>query len=443
MLSLIGILVGLVVLIFLSYKGYPLVPVTIISSIIVILTGGIGLVTGIKDYFMDGFVTFTRNYYMLILSSTLFAKLMGDSGAARAIADSCVKLVRKFPGKEKYMAVFAMLVVASVLSAGGISAFVISFVMVPIGVSVFQALNVPWHLFRCYSLGTGTYTLGGLPGMPAVNNIVPTSYLGTTASAGPVLGVIASIFMLVTGCIYIFYAVRKTIRKGEGFMETGHRIVERFGAKNTDELPQKIKFWQALIPPVAVLVLLNFVNLTSATAMFCGCGICYLLFHKNLPHVVRVSMGGSAKQAADVICTTSCVVGFGSCVSAVPGFTYFVNALNALNLSGPLQIVIIVAICCGLTGSSSGGLTITYNAFLEKFQSFGLDPQTIHRISAIASNSLDSLPHSSAIVVGLEFCGLTHGEAYVHSGWLCTVIPMVASILVAVIAGPLNAMGIF
>ena len=39
-------------------------------------------------------------------------------------------------------------------------------------------------------LGAGTFVMTCVPGSPALTNVIPTKYLGTTTWAAPVLGII-------------------------------------------------------------------------------------------------------------------------------------------------------------------------------------------------------------------------------------------------------------
>ena len=56
--------------------------------------------------------------------------------------------------------------------------------------------------------------------------------------------------------------------------------------------------------------------------------------------------------------------------------------------------------------------------------STGVSLEAMHRVTAMASGVLDTLPHSGAIITLLAVCKLSHGEAY-------------TDILVAGIAAPL------
>lgn len=438
MISLIGLLFALAILIVMSYKGYPLPFVGLLVTVVVyvietILTPeGPGIVILMKETFMSGFVSFTKGYYLLLLLSTVFAMLMADSGCAEAIATTVVQLTKKFPGRERYAAVFAITLIGFILSAGGVSAFIIVFVCMPIAKSLFEQLDVPWHLFQIYALGVGTFTLSALPGMASVNNIIPTQYLGTTAMAAPMLGIIGSLVIIAFGVVYTLIAVRKTIVDGEGFMKTGARIAAAQFAK--EKYAQDVRTWQAFIPPLAVLVVLNILGQAAEVAMLSGCILCYVMFRRNLPDVIRNTVLKASDNAAMVVCTTSIIVGFGAAASSTLGYQLVLAKLNELNLSPIWQIVLTGNIIAGLLGSSAGGVSVTLSQFADQWLATGLNPEVIHRLTAMAAQGLDSLPHASAIVVGYAVCRTTHKDSYKHIFWTNVVATILGAIVAAILA---------
>lgn len=86
-----------------------------------------------------------------------------------------------------------------------------------------------------------------------------------------------------------------------------------------------------------------------------------------------------------------------------------------INIPGPplMGLGIAVTLICGITGSASGGLGIALPILAPMYLSQGLDPGAMHRISALASGGLDSLPHNGYVVTTIRaICGETHKRAY-------------------------------
>ena len=53
----------------------------------------------------------------------------------------------------------------------------------------------------------------------------------------------------------------------------------------------------------------------------------------------------------------------------------------------------------------------------------------VHRLVAIASGSLDTLPHSSGLFLVYDLLGLTHKNAYRHSFATTVVVPLIVTIV--------------
>ena len=75
-----------------------------------------------------------------------------------------------------------------------------------------------------------------------------------------------------------------------------------------------------------------------------------------------------------------------------------------------------VNVLAGITGSASGGLSIALEAmgrhYLEAARAQGVGPELLHRVAAMASGGMDTLPHNGAVITLLAIAGLTHRQAY-------------------------------
>jgi len=75
-----------------------------------------------------------------------------------------------------------------------------------------------------------------------------------------------------------------------------------------------------------------------------------------------------------------------------------------------------VTTLAGITGSASGGMSIALaamaNDFLAAANAAGISPEVLHRVAAMASGGMDTLPHNGAVITLLAVCGLTHRQSY-------------------------------
>jgi H+/gluconate symporter-like permease len=70
------------------------------------------------------------------------------------------------------------------------------------------------------------------------------------------------------------------------------------------------------------------------------------------------------------------------------------------------------------------------STYAEMAQAEGINPQILHRVSALASGGFDSLPHNGAVITLLAICNLTHRESYADIGMVSAVIPLLALVTV-------------
>jgi H+/gluconate symporter-like permease len=112
---------------------------------------------------------------------------------------------------------------------------------------------------------------------------------------------------------------------------------------------------------------------------------------------------------------TASEYGFGAVIAALPGFLVVANALTAI--PNPLvNEAITVTSLAGITGSASGGMSIALAAmadtFIQNAQAAGIPLDVFHRVAAMASGGMDTLPHNGAVITLLAVTGLTHRVSY-------------------------------
>ena len=94
-------------------------------------------------------------------------------------------------------------------------------------------------------------------------------------------------------------------------------------------------------------------------------------------------------------------------------------------------------VLAGITGSSSGGLSIAFRTlgadYLRMIEAAGISPDLFHRVATIAAGGLDTLPHSGAVITLLAICNLTHRQSYPQIFMMTTVLPMTALLVVMVL----------
>ena len=67
-------------------------------------------------------------------------------------------------------------------------------------------------------------------------------------------------------------------------------------------------------------------------------------------------------------------------------------------------------------GSASGGMSIALatmgQQYLDQANQAGISPEVLHRVAAMVSGGMDTLPHNGAVITLLAVTGLTHRKSY-------------------------------
>ncbi len=104
-----------------------------------------------------------------------------------------------------------------------------------------------------------------------------------------------------------------------------------------------------------------------------------------------------------------------------------------------IGLAIVVNVLAGITGSSSGGMSIALQAvgqtYLELAQAAGISPQILHRVATLASGGLDVLPHSGAVITLLAICQMNHRQSYFDIFMVSAIFPLTAMVVVIVLNG--------
>ncbi|MBQ9967457.1 MAG: GntP family permease [Oscillospiraceae bacterium] len=441
LISLFGIFLGLVLLIVLAYKGHSIIWVAPVCAVLVAALGGLDLLDAYMGDYMKGVADYIISWFPAFFLGAVYGKIMDLTGSARSLANKLVGLIgSKF-------AVLAVVLPCLLMTYGGISLFVVVFVIYPMGYAIYREADLPRTLLPgAIAFGAFGITMTAIPGTPQIQNIIPTNYYGTTAAAAPIMGIVAALAIGVPGYLYLEWRVRQARKKGLHFVEDEKHQV---GAET--EHP-KWHWLCGLVPLVVVVLMLNVLpnvlrnagladwnaNQSIVVALLGGIvAVCLMNVGQAKALLPAVDQGANGSMTA--IMNTACAVGFGSVVKVVPGFTLLKNAM--LNMPGSILFseAVAVNVLAGATGSASGGMSIALEAlapqYLEKAMQIGLDPACLHRIASLASGGLDTLPHNGAVLTLLAVSNCKHKESYLDICVTSCIIPVVISLLLSLVWG--------
>lgn len=472
-ISLVGIVLSLVLLITLAYRGHSVLIAAPISALVAVLFSGAPLLATYTQIFMPAMGRFIVQFFPLFLIGAIFGALMSVTGLAGDLAKWITKLI----GPEKGL--LATVLATALLTYGGVSSWVIVFTIYPIAVALFKEAGIPKRLMpAAIALGVFTFATATLPGSPQIHNVIPTRYFDTTAFAAPVTGIIAAIITFSLGMLWLQYRAKKLRLAGEGYYS--HLENHDGSQEPSDGLPQVSPgglrvLWRkseimnvhtrgviALIPVLVVVgvnaafvalapKLLDFSYLQEdkfgnvelpavlgTWSVLAGLLAAVVLILIMVPQsfgqcVKEISEG--AKRSVVPALTTASEVGYGAAIASLAVFAVITNGLFSISDNPLILGAIGTAVIAAITGSASGGLSISLETFAQHLiplaQEQGISMDLMHRVMAMASVSFDSLPHNGAIVTLLLVTGMSHRQSYKDIG-MVTIIPPAIGILVVI-----------
>lgn len=458
MASTLAIVVSLVLLMYLAYRGITvLLLAPLMAAVAVLLSGEIGLFLPIyTDTFMKALSNYVMQFLPIFLLGALFGQLMADSGAAHSISQW---IVRKLGEKH---AIVTVVLACGILTYGGVSLFVVAFAIYLIARDLFRAANIPKRLVPAtIALGSFTFTMTAMPGTPAIQNAIPIPYYGTNVFAAPGLGLIGSAIMLLGGLAWLQSRARKARAANEGYgvHEDDAELNEEEGIDTgaTSRMP----LFLAILPLILVVgvnALFTYavfpnVDMTAITQRFpqvapakmaglwaliiALVAACATLIVARLGHwsALRDTVNKGVYGFMLPLFNTASEVGYGAVIAGLTGFAIIRDAVLNVTPGNPLvSEAIAMNVLAGITGSSSGGLSIALQTlgadYLRMAEAAGISPDLLHRVAVMAAGGFDTLPHCGAIITLLAICRLTHRQSYLNIAAVTMAVPMIALVVV-------------
>lgn len=471
MTGIMAIVVALVLLIVLAYRGLSLLILApLLAALVALVSVDTPLLASYTQVFMGAASDFILRFFPLFLLGAIFGKLMEDSGSAEVLAGAIVKRL----GDAR--AILAVVLACAVMTYGGVSLFVVAFAVYPIAAALFRQANLPKRLIPgTIALGAFTFTMTALPGTPAIQNAIPMPYFGTSPFAAPGLGILTGLVMLGLGQAWLNRRARQARLAGEGYGEdqdsappAGH-LRERASGEGFDLAEMTPPPAERDLPPLPLallpIVLVIALNLLFTAVVIPAMETGYLaepaygatsiesvrgvwsviaalviaiavIIVTNLRRLesLTTTLDSGANASLLPIFNTASLVGFGSVIASLAAFEAISLWVTSVGGDNPLiSLAIAVNLLAGMTGSASGGMSIALatlgDTYLAMGQAAGIAPELLHRVTAVATGGLDALPHNGAVITLLSICGLTHRQAYLDIAVVAVMVPILSLVL--------------
>ncbi len=424
----IGLLGGLALLIVLTMRGVDLLIAAPVCALLVALSFGLPLfpqtaeagAASFTSGYMGGFTGFVASWFFVFLLGSVFGKVMEDSGAADSVAQW---VVQRFGARHALVAIVGA---CALLTYGGVSLFVVAFSVFPLALALFRQAGLPRRFIPAtIGFGSVTFTMTSA-GSPEIQNWIPMEHLGTTPYAAWQVSLVVAIGMAAFGFVWLKWMVRRAVAAGEIY-----DVRDGDPQAKTGGLPHPASGLLPLGAVLGVAFVLHDTLKQSALIVALLSGVLVVLV-VNRKYFVNLSQAVTAGTigALIAIANTSAVVGFGAIAKLSPAFAAAVDALTSLPGNPLVGAAVAVTLIAGLTGSASGGQAIALPILAPHYLGLGVDAQALHRVVAIASGGLDSLPHNGYVVTTIRgVCRETHRSAYWPMFCLTAVVPLLGVLL--------------
>ncbi len=464
-MELLSILVSLGLLMLLAYRGISvLILAPLMALLAVLLSGQFQEMLPIyTQVFMKAMGAYIIQYFPLFLLGSIFGKLMESSGHALTLANFITEKL----GAQR--ALLAVTLSCAILTYGGVSLFVVAFMMYPIGQSLFERANISKNLLpAAIALGAFTFTMTSLPGTPSVQNSIPSPFFGTDSFAAPGLGLIASILMAALGIWWLNLQSKNLGVPNQLVAQTNNGSASS-GSTSSSSAPSQTaahSSFKLAIMPIVIMGITNLImakwllpnwqpnfltsndfgisSLASVSGLWAIIiALCAGILYIYISQIIKTRQVKSSNEAVNQgsvgsmlpILNTASEVGYGSVIASLAGFLLIKEFVLNLSPGNPLiSEAIAVNVLAGITGSASGGMSIalaTLGAdYLAKAVALGIDPEILHRIAVMASGCMDTLPHNGAVITLLGICQLSHRDAYKYIAMVTIIFPLLSLVLV-------------
>lgn len=490
------LLVGFALLTIMALRGLSIFVAAPLCAVLILAASGRDPLEGMTGPFMTGFADYLRRFYLIFALGAAFGHLLGNSGAAAVIARTVVACIGARWACLAVVLACAVLTYGGVsLFVVGFSIYPLAVQL--FRAADLPRRYIPASI--AFGSITFTMTSAGSPEIQNLIPIqylvsAQTGEPLTDARAGWPVSLIVAVLMFAVGQTYLEYSMRRAHARGERFEPRPgdpdafqvDAPVETAASPNgagpaAARRSPRPSLLRAVLAPVVTLAALNVLPqacrhtgawlqaiatparkmagehadaplqqtgiIAQAAAMlqavpddptlaiFCGVLTAFLVLGRYCTGRWEC-LGRGFVDGLVAIGATCSVVGFGTALADLPAFQQAVRWVTHLPGDPLWTAALSVALIAGLAGSASGGQGLALPLIKPLYvDQLGVPPRALHRIVALASGSLDTMPANGYVVMLIRvICGEVHSRAYWPLFVTCTLLPA---------AGTVVAIGLF
>ena len=277
--SVLILLIAIILFGVLAFRQMSALILAPVVTIFVIVLSGMPILDTLLQHFMPATSDYITKYFLIFFVGALFGAVYQFTGAAESIA----RTMGCFCGNH-FVAPMIMCI-TGLLTFGGVSGFVVFFVVYPIALQMFKRANLTRRLIpAAISAGCWTWSMTA-PGSPSIQNTIAMKSLGTTATAAFLPSLIATAAEFLMIFVWLECRARKFTAQGKLFEDASLKMqlsAEELEERSSDNLPHPII---ALIPIAAIILCFNALKLPVETSVTVGIILAVVLMFKKVANI--------------------------------------------------------------------------------------------------------------------------------------------------------------
>ena len=431
--SAVLLVLGIIIFVILCYKGINTAAAAIIASAVVALGAGTGFVDAMTNTWISGVGKFIGENGFGFISAGLFSYLMRETKSGESMAATMIKYI------SADYSPYIIAITAALLQLAGINTYI--FIVATMTFSLMKKANLPIYIGYAACIAVPPIITFTMPGVPAMPNVLPTTFLGTTTWAAPVLSFVTAGVGILLVIIYMQHLIRHARKNNIGYT-TDEK--DEFGSSKEFADMELPPFWKAILPIVLIIVLVLVFQKLGFNAMqalifsmWITCGVIVLLNWDTCIHKLTIKriLSQGCTEMFGFIFVAACVFGFGQVTAVSACFNTLLDMFMHIHVNPYLTVWLSVCLIAALCADGVGGMVMWLSIFGAQYgqgNALGVNPAAVHRIAVSASTTFDSLPHSAMLAQGMAVFKTNMKESYKYSFVLTVLFPVIFS-LVAVV----------
>lgn len=403
-----ALVVSLVLIAFLIYKGLSPIYSVVIGCSLMIWTNGMSYV----DTFREA-LSLWGSVLMPAVFVTLFGASMGvlysKAGAVDSIATWLLKPTERVKNEDVriVLSILLFIVFRIILGLAGFVNDAVMVTMFAVGATIFQRVDIDRRHLNAVLVIAGTIGLV-LPGAPTQTNVMFSLYLpdySPTAYFVPRLLLMLLYIALV--CAIMLRYVKRDRAAGRHF-EPGNMMRSAISEK----LPP---VWLCFLPILVVIVTYTFLNIEAWVSITFGLLATIVCLYRYIPQEEGKSRFGSVIRCANdgvllIPLQFMLMVLPTMVMSMSPAFQWGVDALSQNGINPYLSFALLSVVLVSFSGA--GAIPTICTVALSGYIGQSMSMYACVIIATWACTVFDSLPTNAAIVIQSELCDCPMKRAY-------------------------------